>query len=877
MKDTHKTRLPILIVDRNAVIAGHLIKKLKKEFLPIVLSGKKPDDSNDEFVYIPLRKKVPKIPENYFPYIFFIDSGDDFVRDLIAPLRKYALKHGAVLNILTSIYYKRLKNFEELFKDRQVKLFVAGDIFDIDPQESEVGEMLLSAQKGRMDLFSQGLTDHFPISAREVSRVLLKSIPVGLASRNLFLLYFHYPLTGLSVARNLMSVFPLARLNVLNKKKKVGPLWAPKAGEYIELTGFPEQLKEVAREMSEEKGSYPEEKLRPALPILASVGFFIILFFVLPLLSLLGFFAAGSFMTKLAVSKLESGNTSSAQNLAYQAGNSFDLSGSIATSFLPAAKLIGGQESIENYSQKISSLKKIDQIIIDLSKSVEEFRLSQIEPDDQRARSIFIASQNRLAAVFAVLSALEAEGEIPKTYQDKLKTYQKLGEHFLSVKEVLPDVLGYGTEKKYLVLFQNNNELRPGGGFIGSYGLAEVEKGSLKGLEIFDVYDADGQLTARVDPPYPLREHLGAQNWFLRDSNFAVEFPENAARAAYFLRLETGEEVDGVIAVDTLFIEGLLAETGPLKIKDFNKTVGNNNFSEILQSEIENDFFPGSLKKKQLLAAVYKTLTEHIENDSFLSLSDEVLSSLSGKHLLFAFADSGIQAPFTLANLSGSLWDGREEDEGVINDFLGIVEANLGENKVNPFIERQISQETSLQEDGELTSTVSIAYKNTSKKGDRFGGAYKNYLRFVFPFSANAISLKIDGTEKTMLPSVEGEEAIAERQRVSSEVFSVDLGEEKGKKTLGMLIEVPQGEAREVEVVFQTQTGFTRLDPKADYSLRLFKQPGRHEDPYLFKFSFPESYQVVSKSENVNTTNDEASAFFLLNEDKELEITLGKK
>src|SRR5258706_15817855 len=65
---------------------------------------------------------------------------------------------------------------------------------------------------------------------------------------------------------------------------------------------------------------------------------------------------------------------------------------------------------------------------------------------------------------------------------------------FLPLIKIAPDLLGMKNKKTYLLLFQNNAELRPGGGFIGSYGLAVINKGKLQQLTIHNTYDADGQL-----------------------------------------------------------------------------------------------------------------------------------------------------------------------------------------------------------------------------------------------------------------------------------------------------------------------------------------------------------------------------------------------
>ena len=130
---------------------------------------------------------------------------------------------------------------------------------------------------------------------------------------------------------------------------------------------------------------------------------------------------------------------------------------------------------------------------------------------------------------------------------------------------------GRGNAKTYLLLLQNNTELRPGGGFIGNYGLLKFEEGKLKEITVEDVYTADGQLKEQIESPKQLAQLLTVDNFYLRDSNWSGDFEVNADLARDFLKKETGADVDGVIAVDLTFVANLLKATGPVKLSDYNE------------------------------------------------------------------------------------------------------------------------------------------------------------------------------------------------------------------------------------------------------------------------------------------------------------------
>ena len=164
-----------------------------------------------------------------------------------------------------------------------------------------------------------------------------------------------------------------------------------------------------------------------------------------------------------------------------------------------------------------------------------------------------------------------------------------------------PDMFGFNGSKTYLVLFQNNMELRPGGGFIGSYAILNLSKGKIGSFKIYDVYDADGQLKGHVEPPYPIRRYLPSIHWYLRDSNFNVDFSKGAVASAVFLNSEMQQAVDGVIGVDLSFVKNLLSVVGPVEVADYNQTVNADNFFQVAKAHAEDNFFPGSTQKKDFL------------------------------------------------------------------------------------------------------------------------------------------------------------------------------------------------------------------------------------------------------------------------------------
>lgn len=296
----------------------------------------------------------------------------------------------------------------------------------------------------------------------------------------------------------------------------------------------------------------------------------------------------------------------------------------------------------------------------------------------------------------------------------------------------LAEVLGSTKPKTYLVLFQNNMELRPTGGFIGSYGLVTFEKGRLIDIAVSDVYSADGQLKGHVEPPAPIREYLGEAGWYLRDSNWDPDFTVSAKRAEWFLDKEIGRTVDGVFAIDLTPIKDILALTGPIFLSDYDMDITNENLYEKTQQEVESNFFAGSRKKASFLTALSRNLlTRFSESDATqrLKILREIYYNLERRHIQLYIHNKEVQD--SINRLS---WDGGVKSPNCSSDcyadMAGIVEANLGVNKVNQFIKRKANIDVSIDE-GFIVRKLTLDIDNTANVSLGPSGRYRVYIRVL--------------------------------------------------------------------------------------------------------------------------------------------------
>ena len=391
------------------------------------------------------------------------------------------------------------------------------------------------------------------------------------------------------------------------------------------------------------------------------------------------------------------------------------------------------------------------------------------------------------------------------------------------VIDIIPQALGTKERKTYLVLFQNNMEIRPTGGFIGSFGLLTFERGRLLDFEIQDVYFADGQLKGHVEPPAKLREFLGTAGWYLRDSNWDPDFPASAERAAWFLDKEIGRTIDGVIGINLTVAQRILESVGEIELPDYPEKISAKNFFERAEYFSEAGFFPGSTGKQNFLGQVGRVLFEKIKNSdektSFL-IARAFLASLEEKDMTIFLKD-----PLEASVLAKFNWDGgiknvkcQISNVKCLTDYLFLVEANVGVNKSNYFLKRSLEQTVKIGQDGKVSERLIINYENQSPSEIFPAGRYKNYLRIYVPKGSTLGECKID-----------------------SEECKIDLTEEHQRTVFGFLVEVPVGEKQKVEISW----GLPNLFEKGEYVLLFQKQSGSARDNLSLSISYPKNLTLM--------------------------------
>lgn len=390
--------------------------------------------------------------------------------------------------------------------------------------------------------------------------------------------------------------------------------------------------------------------------------------------------------------------------------------------------------------------------------------------------------------------------------------------------KVLADVYskmgGFQREQTFLVLFQNDMELRPGGGFLGSFGIVKVKEGKISDLQVYDTGVFDGRIPDTETPPYPLGETFHIKSWKMRDSNWSPDFRANAEKAEYFYKLGGGsafaeapiadeslmgksadkKNFDGVIAINTAVLNSILAITGPVKIDEYPGEYNDETAILQLEYQVEKGFAEQGIEKgerKNIMKELAAILAEKAHNFTFrqqLELGRKIEEHLQRKDIQLFFKDAGLQKEVEEMN-----WGGEVKNYG--GDYLMVVDANLNSLKSDICVRRRADYYADFSGDVPRAE-LKITYEHTCRTRDWMTTNYNDWARVYAPSGA-------------YLTQASGQEG------------NVVFADELGKKIFGFNVYVPIGEAKIITLKYNLPKEIVG----ENYNLLIQKQSGSGELP----------------------------------------------
>lgn len=154
------------------------------------------------------------------------------------------------------------------------------------------------------------------------------------------------------------------------------------------------------------------------------------------------------------------------------------------------------------------------------------------------------------------------------------------------IAPVLPQMLGAnGQTRNYLVYAMNNVEIRACGGFGGSQGLISVTDGQMSiGEFVPRIGLSEDEAVESVDEE---DEALfgNHSNLYNSGNTYSPDWPRNSQRVAALWKSQYGQDVDGVVGIDPVFLQYLLGLVGNVSLPD-GTVVDGTNAAKVLMHDV---------------------------------------------------------------------------------------------------------------------------------------------------------------------------------------------------------------------------------------------------------------------------------------------------
>jgi hypothetical protein len=336
--------------------------------------------------------------------------------------------------------------------------------------------------------------------------------------------------------------------------------------------------------------------------------------------------------------------------------------------------------------------------------------LQAASPELAEARAALDRAAARLDAIDPIrLSPLIGERVA------QVKAALPLADSAFDLLDVSPVLLGFDRPRTYLVLIQNDDELRPTGGFISAAARVTLDRGEIVALDVRDSYNVDDYLHKPYGwAPDPLLEFMGSQIWLFRDANWSPDFPTSARKAAELYTYGLGVPVDGVIGLNQQTVKAVIGPLGPLEVEP-GQTVDASNLIDYVRLAWSpppgaTDVAAWAESRKDFIGNLMDATLMRVQNESdridWVELACAVYQSLHNRDLLIWIDDSSV-SPI----LAERMWDGGLRYAA--DDFWMIVDSNLGFNKANTIVESSAAYTLTLLADGSAEAELAVRYQHT--------------------------------------------------------------------------------------------------------------------------------------------------------------------
>jgi len=341
------------------------------------------------------------------------------------------------------------------------------------------------------------------------------------------------------------------------------------------------------------------------------------------------------------------------------------------------------------------------------------------------------------------------------TTQSSLSGIQETLANIKPLLTLLPKLLGQPDPQNYLLIFQNDAELRPSGGFLTAFAVLETHKGKITPLLSQDIYEVDNKFGNRLPAPEPIKKYLPlVNNWHLRDMNLSPDFKVSMDTFyPNFKSVAPTKDFDGVISIDTQFPVDLLEVLGPVGVANWGEysaeITEECNCPQVVYKMEDYATRPTHYVKtdrKGMIGPLMHSILLNVMNSpkklwpQFIEIG---LKNIQSKHLMFYFPDDeDFQETAETFNAAGRIKDYE-------HDYFHLNDTNFAGAKSNLYVTQTVDQEIEVDRDGTVNKTVTITYKNPEPPDDCnlesgglcLNGLLRDWVRIYVPEGSELIEI----------------------------------------------------------------------------------------------------------------------------------------
>ena len=341
------------------------------------------------------------------------------------------------------------------------------------------------------------------------------------------------------------------------------------------------------------------------------------------------------------------------------------------------------------------------------------------------------------------------------TVQQSLESTKQSLSNIKPLLALLPKLLGQPDEKQYLLIFQNDAEIRGSGGFLTAYAILKAHRGKVTPLVSQDIYELDAKFGNRVQAPESIVKHLPLVNyWHLRDMNLSPDLKVSMETfIPNYKKVASNKDFDGIIAMDTQIVVDLLSILGKVGVANWgeyhSEIVPECNCPQVVYKMEDYATRPTyyiKQNRKGMIGPLMHSILLHVMGSpkklwpQFIEIG---LKNIQEKHLMFYFPDDDdMQQVAESFNAAGRIQDYN-------HDYFHLNDTNFAGAKSNLYVKQEIEQEIEVSSDGTITKTVTIEYTNPEPPDDCnlesgglcLNGLLRDWVRIYVPEGSEVIEI----------------------------------------------------------------------------------------------------------------------------------------